>query len=420
VRVLVVDDHLSNRKLLRLQLEAEGNVVLEAANGCDALAVLGSASVDAVISDILMPVMDGYRLCHEIRKSGSAAAGVPLVLYTATFNGKADRQLAATVGADGYLLKPAATPAILAALGEAQLKARLRSQAPYQRADDTNVLELYNAALVRKLETRNGELQQALAEVQTAHEHILELNQNLETRVGQRTAALNSANQDLATLSHSVAHDLRAPLLNMSGFADLLTEAAGKHLDAECREYLNRIIGGSRHMHELIDALTEYARVGTAPMTLGDVDLDEILDAALTPIRHETEERNIQWQLQRLPRSKGDPRLLQQLFTYLIDNAVKYTRACNPAVINIGHRHGRADEQVICVRDNGIGFDMQHASTLFGVFRRLAGTESFEGTGISLASARRIVTRHGGRIWGRAELGRGATFCFSLLTAEAG
>jgi light-regulated signal transduction histidine kinase (bacteriophytochrome) len=279
---------------------------------------------------------------------------------------------------------------------------------------------LYNAALVRKLEARNGELQQALAEVQAAHEHILELNQNLETRVGQRTAALSAANRDLATLSHSMAHDLRAPLLNMSGFADLLTETAGKHLDAESRGYLSRIVGGSRRMQQLIDALTEYTRVGTTPLTLADVDLDEILDAALTPIRRETQDRNIQWQLQRLPRSKGDPRLLQQVFTYLIDNAVKYTRACNPAVINIGHRPGRADEQVICVRDNGIGFDMQHASTLFGVFRRLAGAEPFEGTGISLASARRIVTRHGGRIWGRAELGHGATFCFSLLAPEAG
>jgi chemotaxis family two-component system sensor kinase Cph1 len=200
----------------------------------------------------------------------------------------------------------------------------------------------------------------------------------------------------------------------------LLTETAGKHLDPECREYLNRIVGGSRRMHELINALTEYSRVGTAPLTLTDVDLDEILDATLTPIRHENRDRNIQWQLQRLPRGKGDPRLLQQVFTYIIDNAVKYTRACNPAVINIDYRRDRADELVICVRDNGIGFDMQHASTLFGVFRRLAGAEPFEGTGISLASARRILTRHGGRIWGRAELGHGATFCFSLLASEAG
>jgi signal transduction histidine kinase len=419
VRVLVVDDHISNRKLLRIQLEAEGNVVLEAANGCDALAVLGSDPVDAVISDILMPVMDGYRLCHEIRKGGSAAAGVPLILYTATFNTQADRQLAATVGADCYLLKPAATPAILAALGEAQLKARHRSQTPYQRTDDANVLELYNAVLVRKLEARNGELQQALAEVQAAHEQILELNQNLETRVAQRTAALTAANQDLATVSHSMAHDLCAPLLNISDFAGLLTETAGKHLDAECREYLNRIVGGSRRMHQLIDALTEYARAGTAPLTLIDVDLDEILNAALTPIRHETQERNIQWQLQRLPRGRGDPHLLQQVFSYLIDNAVKYTRVCNPAVIDIGYRPGRADEQIIWVRDNGIGFDMQHASPLFGVFRRLAGAEPFEGTGIGLASAHRIITRHGGRIWAQAELGRGATFYFSLLASEA-
>ena len=199
MRVLVVDDHLSNRKLLRLQLEAEGNVVLEAANGCDALAVLGSDPVDAVISDILMPVMDGYRLAYEIRKSGSAAAGVPLILYTATFDTLSDRQLATTVGADVYLLKPASTPAILAALLEARLKATHRSESTTARPQDTNILELYNSALVRKLETRNGELQQTLGELQIAHEQILELNQSVETRVGECAAASCAVHQDRTT-----------------------------------------------------------------------------------------------------------------------------------------------------------------------------------------------------------------------------
>jgi signal transduction histidine kinase len=419
VRVLVVDDHLSNRKLLRIQLEAVGNVVLEAANGCDALAVLGNDPVDAVISDILMPVMDGYRLCHEIRKSGSAAAGVPLILYTATFNTDADRKLAATVGADGYLLKPATTATILAALAAAQLKASHRSLSPAPRVHDTNVLELYNAALVRKLEERNGELQQTVGDLQAAHEQILELNLNLETRVSQRTAALNAANQDLATLSYSVAHDLRTPLLNITGFAELLTETAAERLDGECLDYLDKIVGGARRMRQLIDALTEYARVGAVPLTLTDVDMNAVLEEVLEPIRRDTGERSIQWQLQRLPHVKGDAQLLRQVLASLIDNAVKYTRACAPAVIDIGSRMGRADEQVIWVRDNGIGFDMQQAGALFGIFHRLSGAATFEGTGIGLANAHRIVTRHDGRIWARAKLGSGATFCVSLLRSDS-
>jgi signal transduction histidine kinase len=417
VRVLVVDDHRSNRKLLRIQLEAEGNVVLEAANGCEALAVLGSDPVDAVICDILMPVMDGFRLCHEIRKSGSAAAGVPLILYTATFDTQADRELAASVGADGYLLKPASTAAILAALGEARLKARQRSRISYPRPDDSNVLVLYNAALVRKLETRNGELQQAFGELQSAHTQILELNQNLETRVRQRTAALNSANEDLAALSNSLAHGLRAPLINMTGCAELLAETASARLDVECREYLDRIVAGARRMHQLIDALTEYARLGAVPLDLIDVDLNSVLEEALVPIRHATRERHIQWQQHRLPHVKGNPLLLRQVLVYLIDNAVKYTRARDPAVIDIGSRRGRADEHVIWVRDNGMGFDMQQAGTLFGIFSRLAGAETFAGTGIGLANAHRIVTRHDGRIWAEAQLGQGATFYISLLGA---
>jgi light-regulated signal transduction histidine kinase (bacteriophytochrome) len=129
---------------------------------------------------------------------------------------------------------------------------------------------------------------------------------------------------------------------------------------------------------------------------------------------------NIQWQRQRLPRARGDPALLRQVFINLIGNAVKYSRTRDPAIIEIGCRPGRADESVIFVRDNGVGFNMHYASKLFGVFQRLHGADEFEGTGIGLANAHRIIARHGGRIWSDAEIGRGATFYFSLLRTGVG
>jgi signal transduction histidine kinase len=285
-------------------------------------------------------------------------------------------------------------------------------------ANTTRVLERYKAVLLVRLERRSGELRQTRAELQEAHEQILELNQTLETRVEQRTAALDSANQELEAFSCSVAHDLSGPLLNIIGYADLLEETTGVTLDSAGREYLSRIATGARGMNQLIGALLEFGRLGCEPLKLTTVDLEEVLEEALAIVSLESEGRSIQWQRQRLPRVKGDPTLLRQVFVNLIDNALKYTRARDPAVIEIGWRGGRADEVVISIRDNGIGFDMQHANTLFGVFQRLEGADPFEGTGIGLANARRIVSRHGGHIWAQAEVGRGATFCFSLLRAD--
>jgi signal transduction histidine kinase len=417
VKVLIVEDQMSNRKLLRAQLESEDHTVLEAGNGREALDMLGQADVDAIISDILMPTMDGFRLCHEIRRGATAYSDIPLVLYTATFNTVTDRQLAATVGADYYLAKPAATAVILAALKEATQKAARRNLDARPKSDQNLVLEQYNTALVRKLETRNNELDHALVELQAAHEQILELNRTLETRVEQRTAALDAANRELEAFSSSIAHDLRTPLLNISGFADLLRETAAERLNSDGRESLHRIASSATYMGELIAALLEFARLGREPLKPIDLDLEEVFDAALASLRTETEGRNIQWQHARLPRAKGDRILLRQVFVNLIGNAIKYSRACSPAIIEVGWRAGRADEVVIFVRDNGVGFDMQHATTLFGVFKRLTGAEKFEGIGIGLANAHRIVTRLGGRIWAESALGRGATFHFSLLRA---
>ncbi len=421
MNLLVVEDHPTHRKLARAAFEAEGHLVLEAANGLEALQILEREPVDAVVSDILMPRMDGFRLCHEIRKSEKLGS-LPLLFYTATYRSAADRQLAEMVGADGYLLKPAPTRALLAALSEAQQKASQRKNPTTARPDESYVLEQYNDVLVRKLETRNSELQQAFSDLQSAHEQILELNRNLETRVQQRTAALEAANKelqaanrDLDAFSYSVAHDLRAPLRHVNGFAELLVETAQQQLDAESRDFVRRILLGTKQMDELIAHLLAFAHLGREELHLTEVDLDIVFDKAFDAVQGEMQGRNIQWQRTRLPKVRGDPVLLRQVFVNLISNAVKYTRAREPAVIEIGCRKGRADEVVIFVRDNGVGFDMRYAGQLFGLFCRLHRADEFEGNGVGLANAHRIISRHGGRIWAEATLGGGATFYFSLL-----
>jgi signal transduction histidine kinase len=414
MRFLIVDDYPANRRLLRASLEVEGHTIVEATNGTEALQLLAAEVVDAVISDILMPGMDGYRLCRELRRGSTANASVPFVLYTATYTSTTDRALAETVGADAFLLKPAPTATILDAVREAQEKAATRSVPAAPAADEIYVLEQYSAALVRKLERRNSELQAALTSLQSAHEHILELNQTLELRVVQRTASLQAANKELEAFSFSVSHDLRAPLRHITGFAELLEQHAGGALDADCRGFLAHILESAKRMDRLIDALLELARTTRADLNLVAVDMELVLDEALAAVHADTRGRNIQWQRTRLPTVRADPTLIRQVLVNLLSNAIKYTRTRDPAVIEIGTRRGRAEEAVIFVRDNGVGFDVRQATELFGAFRRLHRADEYEGIGVGLANAHRIVTRHGGAIWAEAAVGAGATFFFSV------
>jgi light-regulated signal transduction histidine kinase (bacteriophytochrome) len=176
-----------------------------------------------------------------------------------------------------------------------------------------------------------------------------------------------------------------------------------------------------REMGVLIDDLLQFSRVGRAEMTIGPVDMEQILAEALGPIREEAGDRDIEWSIDPLPPVTGDPALLRQVWVNLLGNAVKYSRDRDPARIEVGASDGGprvADnaslEDVFFVRDNGVGFDMQYAHKLFGVFQRLHSSAQFEGTGIGLANVERIITRHGGRVWAEAELNQGATFYFAL------
>ena len=413
LKILIADDAPRNLKLLRAGLESEGHHVVEASNGVEALAILDQEPVDAVISDILMPSMDGFRLTREIRRNAKNYRQIPVILYTATYDTPADRALADAVGADAYILKPAPPSELIAAIRDALLGTnRRRSAAP--EADEVNVLEQYNAALVQKLESRNAEVQESLAELQSAHEHIVELNRLLETRVAQRTAALDAANRELEAFSFSVSHDLQAPLHRINGFVELLKNSASSQLDEDNMRMLTHVVEASAQMTQLIQALLAFARTSRTEMHFEQVDLNILADKAIAELHSDTRGRMIEWRRSTLPNVHGDPILLHQVLANLLSNAVKYTRTRDQAVIEIGARAGREDEAVIFVRDNGVGFDSRFAGKLFGVFQRMHRADEFEGTGIGLANAKRILTRHGGTIWADSTSGSGASFYFSL------
>jgi signal transduction histidine kinase len=250
---------------------------------------------------------------------------------------------------------------------------------------------------------------------------ILRLNRDLE----QGVAELTQANQELEAFSYSVSHDLRAPLRHVSGFVDLLRRGSHERLDEKGQRHLDTIARAARNMGQLIDDLLAFSRVGRTRPHREAVDLGFMVREVVQPVRLETADRGVEWVIGDLPGVAADPALLRIVLTNLIGNAVKYSRTRERARIEIGALAGAeaaeaagADGQaVLFVRDNGVGFDMQYAGKLFGVFQRLHRADEFEGTGIGLATVRRIVHRHGGRTWATGQPGEGATFYFSLPLA---
>ena len=247
-----------------------------------------------------------------------------------------------------------------------------------------------------------------ITERKQQEEEIRQLN----TVLLQRATQLEAANRELEAFSYSVSHDLRAPLRHVDGFANLLQKQSGAALDDQGRRFLATISESARRMGRLIDDLLSFSRMGRAHMQLAPVDLDALVT---TVVRDGRFPAGVEWQIAALPRVQGDHAMLRQVWINLIDNAVKYSGKVAHPRIEIGSQpDANAGELVFFVRDNGAGFDMRYADKLFGVFQRLHGVTEFEGTGIGLANVRRIIARHGGRTWAESELGRGATFYFSL------
>ena len=247
----------------------------------------------------------------------------------------------------------------------------------------------------------------------TDEAEIRRLNTELELRVAERTAELTASNRDLDSFAYSVSHDLRAPLRSIDGFANVIEEDYGARFDAEGRDALRRVRGAARRMGELIDDLLKLSRVTRSEMNTETVDLSALARPVADQLRATEPERNVAFEIPPTLEVRGDRRLLEVVLENMLGNAWKFTGKHASARIELGivERDGKP---VCFVRDDGAGFDMTYAVNLFTPFQRLHNASDFPGTGIGLATVRRIVQRHGGRVWAEGAIGQGATFYFTL------
>jgi signal transduction histidine kinase len=285
-------------------------------------------------------------------------------------------------------------------------------------ADAFNRMLAEIEARTRALQQANAELGREVVERTRAQQQVVGLNSELEDRVRQRTAELEAAVEELEAFSYSVSHDLRAPLRSIDGFSQALLDDFGRGLPDEAQRYLARIRASTLRMGQLIEDLLNLSRVGRVPLALAPVDVSELAARVGEQLALAEPGRRVELQVQPGMSARADPRLLHTVFENLLGNAWKFTARRDDARIEVGVEP-TVQGAAFYVRDNGAGFDMAYADKLFGAFQRLHSGADFAGTGIGLATVQRIIHRHGGRIWAEADVGRGATFRFTLAARGA-
>jgi light-regulated signal transduction histidine kinase (bacteriophytochrome) len=324
----------------------------------------------------MMPNMSGDQMVAELRKHPELT-DVPIVMLTA----RADDELRVNMlrlGVQEYLNKPFSDDELLARIG-------------------------------RLLADRKRSIEQLRA----SEAKILRLNAELEQRVEERTTELLAANRELDAFAYAVSHDLRAPLRAMSGFSQALIEDYGDRLEGEARVFLDQIIIGSRRMGELIDGLLTLSRSTRGELRRDKVHLSAMAERLLNELSTQEPGRKVQWTVMPALSVTGDEAMLEVVLRNLLSNAWKYTSNRDQADIRFYARQ-EGSQQLFFVADNGAGFETAHAAKLFQPFQRLHRQEEFPGIGIGLATAQRIIHRHGGMIRAQGQQDRGATFSFSI------
>jgi two-component system sensor histidine kinase/response regulator len=384
VNILLVDDQPANLMALEAMLQGLGQNLVKAESGREALKWLLTLEFAVILLDVKMPGMDGFETAALIRERDKSR-DTPIIFLTAADKTHTEAVRGYAVGAVDYLVKPVVPEFVRSKVSVfvelAKRSELLRRQAEQLRAGEQSARELAEtrAGLVRELEHKN---------------------------------------QELESFSYAVSHDLRAPLRRIEAFSRAVLESQHERLDADGRRYFDRIQEASRQMSQLIDDVLHLSKVSRAELRQQEVDLSALATAILERLREAEPDRRVETRIRPGVVVSGDGQLLRIALTNLLENAWKFTARRPEPRIEFGLLSAAGDNTYF-VRDNGAGFDMTHADRLFDPFQRLHLPSEFPGSGIGLATVRRIIHRMGGRVWAEGMVGQGATFHFTLGRTHA-
>ena len=416
VHVLIAEDSPTQADLLRYLLEEQGYEVTHAPNGRLALEAAQARKPTLVVSDIVMPEMDGYALCKAI-KGDKHLKDVPVVIVT-SLAGIQDIVMALDCGADNFIRKPYEPAALLARIQYILSNRELRGH----RGTRMKLgLEIF---LGGKKHFITSEREQILDLLVASYEQAVQANEELKRRdqvisalnadLERHAAYLESANKELEAFSHSVSHDLRGPLVTIDGFTARLQKDSDQALTPQGREHLRRVRDSVQRMGQLIDDMLYLSKVTRAELHREPADLAVMAAEIVDELRAQHAQRDVEFVVPASVPASCDVRLMRIALANLLGNAWKFTGKREGARVEFSVTRTRGSEPVYRVQDNGAGFDMAHAAKLFAPFERLHTVGDFPGTGIGLATVQRIVERHGGRLWAEAAVDQGAAFYFTL------
>jgi signal transduction histidine kinase len=404
--ILIAEDSLTQATQIKHLLESHHYKVSVAQNGKQALDQLTKHKPTLVISDILMPEMNGYELCRKI-KSNKDTEDIPVILLTRLSDPEEIIE-GLSCGADSFITKPYNEEFLLSniekILSEENgadhkkvpfgVQILFKGKKRFIQTEQQNVVKLM-------LDIYEGAIHQNERLVQTEEELRL-LNERLESLV-----------KELEAFTYSVSHDLRAPLRAIDGFSKFILEDYENKLDSEGKRLLNLIRSNTQKMDQLITDLLALSRVTRSELNFSGIDMTQMAISTFKESAAPDVRNKLSFIIDPMPDAFGDPTFLKQVWVNLISNAVKFSSKKSKPVIKIG---GRTENRfnIYYIKDNGAGFNPEYSHKLYGVFQRLHKTEEFEGTGVGLAIIQRIIHRHGGKVWAEGEEGKGATFYFSV------
>jgi signal transduction histidine kinase len=406
--ILIADDIPANLYLLESLLKGNGFAVISAKNGAEALAAAKKDPPDLIITDILMPVMDGFELCRQW-KADERLKAIPLMFYTATYTDPNDEQFARKLGADRFIVKPRKPDLFVKEIRELLEESGSGAGAVPAKTtiEGKEILQEYNEVLFRKLGKKVMQLETEIAVRKTAEQQREAMIRELEQK-----------NAELARFTYTVSHELRSPLITIQGFAGLIQEevVSGGN-PAELGNHVRHIIVAVDTLDALLSDLLKLSRAGRSINTPEPVGFGNIAGEAMAFLARPLAEHGIRVEIDPgLPVVNVDHARIREVLVNLIENAIKYRGSRPDPVIRIGIDR-KGDEPVFLVQDNGIGIESRYLERIFNLFEKLDPTT--EGTGVGLAIVKRIIEAHGGSVWAESEgPGKGTTFRFTLPVAR--